>query len=256
MFSNIFSKLNLSSPIQVDTRLHDSTLRQGDLLTGEVHLKTKEDAQVEYIQLQLCVTYRDEEYTKELSYHVHTIEDSFMLWASQGVVSIPFEFILPPDSPISSKHSRIFIRTKVKSNKNGLFEKTDTDYLNVCPQNTFQHILDRVEQKGFRLKEIEIEMDPYGKKTTIVGRNFLQEFDFEPNRFSHHAGKMSEIEVALLDSDNQGNIVVLFSVEKYAQTFSEMFSNPEKKWIVEVAANQPAHYYEQIVQNALDRFIY
>lgn len=247
----LFSKF--TNAITVDTKLHNSHLRQGDMLRGEIHLKGEKDTEVYNIQLKINIDYKDDDMYKSITYHTHTLVDSFYLNKGDRQV-IPFEFQIPSDSPISSTKNRIYLKTDVNSSNEGFFEKEDKDYLDICPQDTFQFVLNAIETRGFRLQETEIKVDKYGNKPTIIGRNFLQELDFKPSYRSGHSFRIDEFEVALIDSDSHGNLLLQFSIEKHARSFGELLYNPDNIIRIEVFANKDRYYYEQIINDILNRF--
>lgn len=242
-----------TNAVVVDTKLNNPHLRQGDILKGEIHLKGEKDTEVHNIELKVFIDYKDDDAYKSLTYHTHTLTDSFHLNKGERKI-LYFEFQIPPDSPISSTKNRIYLKTNVNSSSEGFFEREDKDYLDICPQDTYQSILNVIQSKGFKLQETEIKVDKYGNKPTIIGRNFLQEIDFKPSYHSGHSYRIEEFEIALIDSDSHGNLLIQFSVEKHARSFGELFHNPDNIIRVEVLSNKDSYYYENIVNDVLNRF--
>jgi sporulation-control protein len=180
----VFRKLKAAfgAGVEVDTILHNSNVRPGELLRGEVRFRGgSADHKVEGIFIDFTalveVESGDSEYQTTYSFLRRPVAGSFTL-QSGAMHAAPFEIPVPWETPISAiaghplRGMRLGVKTELALA--GALDKGDLDPLFVNPLPAQDHVLAALDRMGFRFKRADLE------RGTLHGSTmpFFQEIEY------------------------------------------------------------------------------
>lgn len=193
-------KLNTSSEVgnaKVDAYVTQSKIKQGSTLSGEVYIVGGEaEQEINGVYISVMTSVLVEENGKK------SIQDVEIqrFKASEGFTispkekkSIPFSFILSPETPMTVKRIEVWLKTMLDVP----FEcnPRDKDYIHVLGTEAAEKILSAVQQLDFAIKKVT------NLKSRRTYNGVIQEFEFYAGgEFKKH---FSEMELVLL-SDGSG----------------------------------------------------
>lgn len=164
----MFDKLKASVGIgaaKVDTILNESTVAQGETVTGVVKIKAgKVNQLAEKVVLKLMtkVKRESEDVTSysDLCIGELQIADSFEIEAGE-TYEAEFEFALHPDTPATSTGAyknkcSVWIETEIDIDM--ALDPTDKDMLEVVPCNTVNSVLEIMNSAGYELYKADTEV--------------------------------------------------------------------------------------------------
>jgi sporulation-control protein len=205
-----FMKKMLSSigigSAKVDAQLHQDELRAGEKVTGDVVITGGNvEQEISSIYLAVMTTYEkevdDNKVKKDAVVGQFKISEGLTLQTSE-TKSIPFEFTLPVDSPISIGNCKVWLQTGLDI-KNAV-DPSDRDYINVLPSVMASRVLEAIESIGFSIKSVKNEEAPYKIRKRLP---FVQEFEFYPTT-GQFRGKLDELEAILFLSENSCELLL------------------------------------------------
>lgn len=158
---------------KVDTRLKESRYRQGDLVEGEIFIQGGQvEQEIDEIYLYLVVLYFQEGSQKEYVMEEHRLTEVFKI-APRETKVIPFEFMLPFDTPVTTGGCPVYLKTGLDISL--AVDPDDTDGIEVLPNTLVEKVLQLVERVGFQLVNIDFEFDYFFSR-----HPFIQRFQFKP----------------------------------------------------------------------------
>ncbi|GLW12255.1 hypothetical protein Misp01_73830 [Microtetraspora sp. NBRC 13810] len=180
----VFRKLMAAfgAGVEVDTVLHNSNVRPGELLRGEVNFRGgSADHKVDGIFIDFTAVVEvesgDNEYQSNYSFLRQQITGPFQLAAGQSNTA-RFEIAVPWETPISAigghplHGMRLGVATELALA--GALDKGDLDPLFVNPLPAQDHLLRALDNAGFRFKKADLE------RGTLRGSTmpFFQEIEY------------------------------------------------------------------------------
>jgi sporulation-control protein len=198
-----FMKKMLSSigigSAKVDAQLHQDELRAGEKVTGDVVITGGNlDQEISSIYLAVMTTYEkevnDNKVKKDAVVGQFKISEGLMIKASE-TESIPFEFELPVDTPVSIGNSKVWLQTGLDI-KNAV-DPSDRDYVHVLPSKRANNVLNAIRALGFSIKNVKNEEAPYKIRKRLP---FVQEFEFYPVS-GQFRGKLDELEAIFFQTE-------------------------------------------------------
>lgn len=171
---------------KVDTRLEQSRYRQGDLVKGEIFIQGGQvEQEIDEIYLYLVVLYFQEGSQKEYVMEEHRLTEVFKI-APRETKVIPFEFMLPYDTPVTTGGCPVYLKTGLDIAM--AVDPDDTDGIEVLPHPLVEKVLQLVERVGFQLVHIDFEFDHFFSR-----HPFIQRFQFKPT--GDLRGALDELEL-------------------------------------------------------------
>ncbi|MBB6097524.1 sporulation-control protein [Deinobacterium chartae] len=212
-FKRVMASVGIGSA-RVDTRLERSELRIGENFRGVVHLEGGSVAQdIEGITLSLCTRYKHDD-----NYHTTVLDtlrtnERFTLRPGE-VREIPFQWLLPFETPLSMGNARVWIQTG--ASVAAAVDPGDQDHLRVLPNAPVEALFSALQGAGFRFKNSEVEHAPRMSRRGGV----VQEFEFYPS--PEFARDVQEVELVLFPGHDF--VDVLLEVDRRARGFAAFFT--------------------------------
>lgn len=212
-FNKVLASIGVGGA-KVDTKLEKSDFTAGEIMQGVVEVTGGNiEQQIDAIYLTINTTYiresNDRKYTDVAAIQKYKVTEPFTIGANEKNV-IPFSMTLPEDTPITYGSTRVWVSTGLDI-KNSV-DPTDKDYINVRPTRLAAHILEAIEQLGFKIRKVECEKASYKLGSRYP---FVQEFEFVPISGSYRA-KLDELEILFLSQSTQ-SVEVLMQVDRRAR---------------------------------------
>lgn len=232
MYMSFFNKVLASVGVggaKVDTKLEKSEFTAGEIMQGVVEVSGGNlEQQIDAIYLTVNTTYiresNDRKYTDVAAIQKFKVTEPFTIGANEKKI-IPFSLTLPEDAPITYGNTRVWVSTGLDI-KNSV-DPTDKDYINVRPTKLATHILEAIEQLGFKLRKVECEKASYKLGSQYP---FVQEFEFVPVSGAYRS-KLDELEILFLSQSSQ-SADILMQVDRRARglggLLAEAFEMDEK----------------------------
>lgn len=212
-FNKVLASIGVGGA-KVDTKLEKSEYTAGEMMQGIVEIIGGSiEQQIDAIYLTVNTTYireaNDRKYTDIAAIQKYKVTEPFTIAANEKKV-IPFSMNLPVDTPITYGSTRVWVSTGLDI-KNSV-DPTDKDYITVRPTRLAGHILEAVEQLGFKIRKVECE-----KASHKLGSRypFVQEFEFVPTNGVYRA-QLDELEILFLSQSAQ-SAEILMQVDRRAR---------------------------------------
>ncbi|WP_100331337.1 sporulation protein [Bacillus xiapuensis] len=240
---------------KVDTKLEKSEYTAGEVINGKIEVTGGNiEQRIDSIYLTLYTTYireaDDKKYTDYAAVKKQKINDPFTIGANE-TKSIPFSIELPEDTPITYGNTRVWVGTGLDI-KNAV-DPEDKDYIDIRPTKLVSHVLEQVEQLGFRLRKVECE-----QASLKIGSRypFVQEFEFVPMR-GLFRGRLDELEIIFL-SQTEHSAELLMEIDRKARGFrgflSEAFEMDESHIRLTITDSDLANFQEKL-RGAISRHL-
>jgi sporulation-control protein len=209
MFEKLLSSIGVGAA-KVDTIVSNPEVERGGLLKGKVMIYGgNAEQEISKIYLELVTSYYyDAGSTGGYKYHTileHDIHTHFFINPHEKK-EIPFEFIIPYDSPISYNSQRVDLNTGLDIAL--AVDPRDYDPLVILPDPATRKLLNAIGQLGLQHKASSGNCH-YQSSWTIPYR---QEFNFKPITVSK--GKIDELDICVVA--NSSGIDVVLEVDKRA----------------------------------------
>lgn len=197
MFKKILAGLGINGA-KVNFVIDNDVVELGGLVGGKVYVSGGEIDQVISeisISLEVSSRFKADKETR----HIHQeiaggiVANQLMIKANSPEISIPVQFELPYNIPISTPYTKYQFRTNLDI-PNAVDAK-DIDEINIRPNRYVQCLLDAIEILGFRSK---------ANSGSFNGR--VQQFEYVPTRFLK--GKLDELEVHFEAEEDRVNIML------------------------------------------------
>ncbi len=190
MFKKFLAKVGIGSA-SIDTVLDNSTLTQGDTVTGTVNIEGGNVDQ-DINKVTLCVRTRaqgerkvngeEQDYEKVVTIGKFEVSEAMKVEAGQKY-SFPFSFRLPSETPITSiatgkNQSKVWIYTELDIDSG--FDSGDRDYLTVMPHPAVTMMINKFLQNGFEYKKVDVEVGYLNASTFSSTSGAYQEVELRP----------------------------------------------------------------------------
>ncbi|MFE3454484.1 sporulation protein [Nonomuraea sp. NPDC059194] len=208
----VFRKLMAAfgAGVEVDTVLHNATVRPGEALRGVVNFKSgSSDYKVDGITIDLTAVVEvesgDNEYKTTYSFLRQQVAGAFQL-AGGASHSQPFEIPVPWETPISAigNHPLHGMRLGVQTELAlaGAMDKGDLDPLYVTPLPVQEQVLAALDRMGFRFKKADLE------RGTLYGSTmpFFQEIEYYAG--GQWRSHFNELELTFLAGPSQMDVIL------------------------------------------------
>ena len=211
MFKNVLSSLGIGGA-SVDTVLESTDVVVGELLRGEVRIKTGEVEQnirgvvLELVTRCLVETRGDDKGHAEIVIASGTVAPGLV--GARKETSIPVDLEVPASAPISIGSTSSVLRTRLEVAK--AIDPRDSDRVRLLPNRAMSAVLEGMAAAGFRLAETEVEYNPRR------AHPFVQEFDFRPRSLSDFG--VEEVEISFVPI--AGGVQVMLTVDNRGGFFT------------------------------------
>lgn len=206
---------------KADTRLLDVNVRAGEEVKGIVGVTGgKTEQEISEIYLSVMTVYvkeaDDKKYSQQAEIAKIKINEPFVIMPNEHK-EIPFNFLLPEDTPVTYGQSKVWIHTGLDI-KNAV-DPSDQDAIHVHPGRLQQELFNALGELGFQMRKAENEAAP----ATLSKRlPFVQEFEFYPYE-GPFRGKLDELEIVFTNI-RKDRAELVMEIDRKAKGFSGLFS--------------------------------
>ncbi|BBM03177.1 sporulation protein [Microbulbifer sp. GL-2] len=163
MFQKLKASLGIGAA-KVDTVLENSSILQGDVLKGNIHIVGGDvEQQVDAINLKLCTEVKIED-DNGISYQHFVLDkiqalEPFLINANE-IKQFPFELKLNDETPITSLNARknqcrVWLETALDIDF--ALDPKDRDLLQVRPLPVVEKVITAIERGGFNIVKADVE---------------------------------------------------------------------------------------------------
>lgn len=168
----------------VDTKLQKNQYVAGDTIKGVVEVRGGRVAQtIDKIYLMVFTTYLrqqgSEQVTDSALIKQFSIDTTFTIQPNELKI-LPFQIILPLDTPITVGNTAVWIQTGLNI-KNALNAR-DRDYIRVEPTFFMDTLASDLRLLGFALLSADCKESP---KHVKIDKPFMQIFDYTPTNYNY-----------------------------------------------------------------------
>lgn len=219
VFKKVLASVGIGNT-RIDTKLHQSFVKQGGTLTGVVEVLGGDVEQtISEITLYLQTNYIEESHDRKHSatgtLGKYTVCKSFTIGAGEQK-EIPFSIEIPYTTPTSSGSSKVWLLTNAGIEM--AVDPSDKDLLTVQPTDLLNKVLSSMTNLGFYLREVETEKGTRRNGSTLP---YVQEFEFVP-RNGEFRNKFDEIELTPIKHD-ENSLTLHVQLDRKARGFKSMF---------------------------------
>ncbi|WP_226666703.1 sporulation protein [Metabacillus litoralis] len=191
-FNKILASVGIGSS-KVDTKLTHSSIRVGEDVEGIVEVTGGSVEQaIEEIYLTVNTNFEKEDDDRI----IHTqavistvkLNEPFIIMPGEKK-TIPFQFTLPLDTPISAGSTKVWIQTGIDIK--GSVDPTDRDIVTILPNQLMEETLEAFQNLGFVMRKVKNEAASYKIRKRLP---FIQEFELVPTEGPYYR-KFDEVEV-------------------------------------------------------------
>lgn len=220
LFNKMLASIGIGSA-KVDTKLSHASIKVGELVDGVVEIKGGNiEQKIDEIYLTLNTYYEkevdDKKVQKQAVISTIKLNEPFVIMPEESK-SIPVQFQLPIDTPISTGGSKVWIKTGMDIK--GSIDPSDQDIINVLPHHLVEETLQIFNQLGFKLRKVKNEEASFKIRKRLP---FIQEFEFVPTSGPYFR-KFDEVEVIFFPIDDE-RIEIIIEVDRRARGFAGFLS--------------------------------
>jgi sporulation-control protein len=212
MFKKLLASVGIGGA-KVDTVLTTEIVCPGDNISANIVI-TGGDSEQEISGLDLALMTRvkverdDTEMVVNKSLAHWHIADHFVIQPGE-VKEIPFNAILPYETPISSNgarnnQSRVWIATGL--NIDMAIDANDKDALNVIATSTQNKVLQAMDNCGYSLVKADVEEGQLRGNGFVSTTGCYQELEFRPNKFALFG--LNEVEISFVATADTTHILL------------------------------------------------
>jgi sporulation-control protein len=221
----------------VDAVLDTDRVEAGGLVTGTLHIRGGDPSQVAArASLELVARIEkkigDDEYQADEVIAGTILPGPIQLGRDH---SFPFGLDLPPYTPVTSLGGRNHVWVRSGLDVAWAVDPSDRDPLEVHPNRPQTHVLQAMEQLGFRLYKVDIDA-----RSSWFGRKWVQEFEFKPA--GHGRSRFDEVEV-VFEGQRGSKLELMLQLDRSARGFGgflmEMSGTDESWQRITVDASSP-----------------
>ncbi|SHF18090.1 sporulation-control protein [Seinonella peptonophila] len=174
MIGRMLASLGIGSA-KVDTRLERSTYRQGDWVKGEIYVEGgKASQKIDSIYLYLILQPLFDDQQEEHILDEFLLTESFTV-AAKEQKSIPFEFQLPVDTPVTSGGASVYLKTGLDVKR--AIDPDDHDGIDVQMHPFVEKVINQMKQFQFHLVDVYFDQEAYHDTLPFAQRFRLQSSD-------------------------------------------------------------------------------
>lgn len=219
VFKKVLASVGIGAT-RIDTKLHQSSVKQGETLTGVVEVYGGDVEQhISEITLLLQTTFieevHDRKHTSTGTLGRYLLTNSFTILAGEKK-EFPFSIEVPFATPASSGNSKVWLLTNAGIEM--AVDPSDKDLFTVQPSDLLNSVLSAMSSLGFRLREVETEKGSRRNGSTLP---YLQEFEFVPTS-GEFRNKFDEIELTPIKHD-AASLTLHVQLDRKARGFKSMF---------------------------------
>ncbi|KGK88393.1 sporulation protein [Desulfosporosinus sp. HMP52] len=206
MFKKILAGLGIDGA-KVNFQLDNNVVELGGIVSGKVYVSGGAIDQVISeisIALEVSSRYKAGDDLRQVHQEIAgaIVASQLTIKANSPEISIPLEFKLPYNIPISTPSTRYQFRTNLDIP--GAIDATDIDEIVIRPNHYVQCLLDALAFLGFRSK---------AESGSFNGR--FQQFEYVPTQFLR--GKLDELEVYF--EAQEDSIHIVLQIDKKVRGF-------------------------------------
>ncbi len=221
MLNKLLAKVGIGSA-KVDTVLKNTTLTQGDMVEGIVHIQGgKVDQDINKVTISVMTRAKavrisdGEEETYHTSMAIGKIQvDQPMKVEAQQKYEIPFSLKLPSETPITSiasgkNESKVWIYTDLDIESG--FDSGDRDYLTILPHPAVEMMINRFLAGGFTFKKVDVEKGYLKTPSFSSSSGIYQEVEMRPASagiFNWSSRTINEVELSFILEDDLVHLLV------------------------------------------------
>ncbi|OAS15079.1 sporulation protein [Paenibacillus oryzisoli] len=223
-FKKMMAKVGIGN-LDIDTQFHTEDFIPGELVEGVIIAKGGSiEQKVDKIYFQIMTEYRkpsptqsDPNFTVRETVVIANIllGESFVFEPGESI-EIPFQFVLPHETPMSIGVSKIWIRTGMDIDN--AVDPSDRDNIDVLAHPHTAVIFEALAELGFHLHEAENEY--YPQRNYYLP--FIQNFEFVPYQNSAYRSSVDEIELVFYPNEN--GVEVLLEFDRKARGFNGLLA--------------------------------
>ncbi|HSO56759.1 MAG TPA: sporulation protein [Paenisporosarcina sp.] len=239
---------------KVDTKLHDSTFKVGEMISGVAEVVGGNTSQsIEAIYIKVYTTYEreanDKKYTDSIAIYSHKITEPFIV-EQQEKKEFPFSFALPLNTPVTMGKTRVWLQTGLDI-KNAI-DPSDKDMIEIRPNAFIQAGLTAAQNLGLKLRKVDCEEAPRAYRGTT---KFVQEFEFVASS-GPFRGKFDEIEFTFI-AKGLDQVELLIQVDRRVRGVGSLFSealNMDESYIRLSLSNKDLLTLESTLHQEIARY--
>jgi sporulation-control protein len=217
--------------IKIDTQFHTEVFIPGELVEGVVFAKGgKVEQKVDKIYFQIMTEYKKPVETdanrdgrtetrmqKETIVIANMLLGENLVIAPDETIEIPFQFVLPHETPISIGVSPIWVRTGLDIDN--AVDPSDRDDIEVQAHPHTAVVFEALEELGFHLHQAENEY--YLQRDYHLP--FIQKFEFVPYQNGEYRSSVDELE--LIFYPNKDGVEIILEFDRKTRGFSGFLSD-------------------------------
>jgi sporulation-control protein len=246
MFKSLFKSLGFGN-VKIDARLHNPSVVQGGVLSGDVHVMGSDShTTIDELWIKVMTQFKregdDYDTTHNIALAQYKLLDRFPVPPHQQQ-AVPFQIQLPFETPVTTMgYQRVYLQTAAETS--ALFDPNDNDPIQVAPHPHSARVLQAIQNIGFQLFKVDCEYN-----TRFGGQYpFVQEFEFKPT--GEFRGRLDEVEAYL--KPHPHGIDVTFQIDKRGG-WSEFFGTDESYARLQLTLND---LQDHNLENNLRNYIY
>ncbi len=217
MFDKILAKVGIGSA-KIDTVLKNMTLYQGDVVEGTVHIQGgKIDQDINSVTVSVMTVAKEEvgEDTLHRSVAIGSLQlEQAMKVEAHEKYEIPFSFILPSETPITSiaagrNETKVWIHTDLDI-ESGL-DSGDRDYLTILPHPAVEMMINKFLQHGLNFMKVDVEKGYLKTSTFSSHSGIYQEIEMRPASariFNWSSRTVNEVELSFIVDQDMVHLLV------------------------------------------------
>jgi sporulation-control protein len=218
LFHKMLASIGIGAA-KVDTKLISERLMAGDEVEGVIEITGGHiEQEIDHIYVSLYATYMMEVNDRKTTGHAligkWKVTDKFTIGIHEKR-SIPFQFMLPIDTPISVGKTKVWLHTGLDIKQ--ALDPTDQDYIRVEPTPVMNAVLAAMEALGFRLREAECKKASWHHRLP-----FVQEFEYVPKN-GLFRGKLDEVEIVFLPVSKE-EVDVFMQIDRRARGLGSLLA--------------------------------
>lgn len=219
LFKKLLSSIGIGSAT-VDTKLSKAQYAQGETVEGVVEVRGGSvEQRIDEIYLALVTTYIREIDDKKVEEKAvlarYKVSDSMTIGPNE-TKTIPFQFALPYDVPVTLGSSKVWLQTGLDIKM--ALDPQDRDYLTIEPHPLVAAFLEAARQLGFRLCDVQCEQAPRYWQRRLP---FVQEFEFRPTGGAFR-GRLDELEAIFFVSEH--GVEAILEIDRKARGFAGLLA--------------------------------
>ncbi|MGG3892830.1 sporulation protein [Geobacillus stearothermophilus] len=219
LFKKLLSSIGIGAAA-VDTKLAKAQYVQGETVEGVVDIRGGSVEQhIDEIYLALVTTYireiDDKKFEEKAVLARYKVSGSLTIGPNE-TKTIPFQFALPYDVPVTLGSSRVWLQTGLDIKM--ALDPQDRDHLAIEPHPLVAAFLEAARQLGFRLHHVQCEQAPRYWQRRLP---FVQEFEFKPAS-GPFKGRFDELEAIFFVSEH--GVEAILEIDRKARGFAGLLS--------------------------------